>query len=133
GRGRVVGGAVAGRGLCAGDVTERTAAWPAALSGVGGVMATFLLGRRMFGPRAALMASVVLATSWGYFWHARFVLADMTVACFVAWSAWAFWRAQEESPAGGGRAGALTALGAMALFYLLVAPAPSAQGPGRPR
>ena len=35
---------------------------------------------------------LVLATTPGYFWHARLVLADMMVAAFIVWSAWAFWR-----------------------------------------
>src|SRR5262249_9545653 len=49
--------AIAGLGLFTGDVTERTAAWPAALSGGGGVMATVLLGRPRVRPPAAPMAS----------------------------------------------------------------------------
>jgi 4-amino-4-deoxy-L-arabinose transferase-like glycosyltransferase len=75
------------------DVTELTAVLPAALSGIGGVGATLLLGRRLFGPRAGLLAAFVLATTWGYFWHARLALADMMVTFFIVGGAVGFWAA----------------------------------------
>lgn len=102
-----------------GEVTEFTATLPAALAAIGGVGGTFVLGRRLFGVRAGLLASLILATSPEYFWHARLVLADMAVTCFVVWGAWAFWRAFEAD------------LGwrPMALFHLFVALAVSSKGP----
>lgn len=112
--------AIALLSLLGGRVTELTSALPSALSGIGGVAGTFVLGRRLFGARAGLLASLVLATSPGYFYHARIVFADMTVALFVLWSAWAFWRAV-ESPRSPPRF--------MALFYLFVGLAFSAKGP----
>ncbi len=112
--------AIALLSLLGGRVTELTSALPSALSGIGGVAGTFVLGRRLFGARAGLLASLVLATSPGYFYHARIVFADMTVACFVLWSAWAFWRAV-ESPRSPPHF--------MALFYLFVGLAFSAKGP----
>ncbi len=112
--------AIALLSLVGGGVTEFTSILPAALSGIGGVAGTFVLGRRLFGLRAGLLASLILATSPGYFWHARIVFADMTVTLFIIWSAWAFWGAT-GSPRRQRRW--------MALFYLFVGLAFSAKGP----
>ena len=71
-------------------VTELTAVLPAALSGIAGVGATLVLGRRLFGARVALLSGFVLATTWGYFWHARMALADMMVTFFAIGAAAAF-------------------------------------------
>jgi 4-amino-4-deoxy-L-arabinose transferase-like glycosyltransferase len=75
------------------EVTELTAVLPAAVSGIAGVGMTMLLGRRMFGLRAGVLGGLVLATTWGYFWHARLALADMMVTAFVMAGAAAFWAA----------------------------------------
>jgi len=106
--------------LLTGSVSAFSATLPAALSAIAGVLGTVLLGRRLFGTRTALMAGVVLATTPGYFWHARLALADIMVAAFVVWSAWAFWCALED-PA--------RQRGWIALFYVCLALAVSAKGP----
>src|SRR5262245_16294627 len=84
--------AVAAFSLAGRRVTELTAVLPAALSGIAGVGATLVLGRRLFGPRAGWLAALVLTTSWGYYWHARMALADMMVTCFAIGAAAAFAR-----------------------------------------
>ncbi len=112
--------AIALLSLWGGGVTEFTSILPAALSGIGGVAGTFALGRRLFGLRAGLLASLILATSPGYFWHARIVFADMTVTLFIIWSAWAFWGAMDSSRRQGRW---------IAFFYLFVGLAFSAKGP----
>src|SRR6267143_1420435 len=89
--------------LPSGSVSTFSAALPAALSAMAGVLGTVLLGRQLFGTRTGLMAGVVLATTPGYFWHARLVLADqgvrglrmlrpvMGVAILaVMWAPWGF-------------------------------------------
>ena len=63
--------AIAALSLAGRRVTELTAVLPAALSGIGGVGMTYVLGRRMFGWRAGFLAALILATTWGYYWHAR--------------------------------------------------------------
>jgi len=103
-----------------GGVTAASATLPAAVSGIAGVAGTTLLGRRLFGARAGLMAGIVLATTPGYFWHARLVFADMMVTAFIVWSAWAFWRALDDPE---------RERGWIALFYVCVALAVSAKGP----
>jgi len=111
---------IAALSLPRGDVTELTAVLPSALSGIVGVGMTMLLGRSMFGPRAGVLGGLVLATTWGYFWHARLALADMMVTAFVVAGAAAFWAAV-------GRTGQRRL--PMALFWLCLGLALSAKGP----
>src|SRR5256885_13711880 len=106
--------------LLTGSVSTFSATLPAALSAMAGVLGTALLGRQLFGARTGLMAGVVLATTPGYFWHARLALADVMVAAFIVWSAWAFWRALDD-PA--------RQRGWIALFYAFLGLAVSAKGP----
>lgn len=113
--------AIAGLSLLGGrGVTELASVLPAALSGIGGVAMTVALGRRLFGGPAALVAGLVLATSFGYFTHARMALADMTLTFCAVGSLWAFWRAGERPDANGRW---------MALFYAFLALGLSAKGP----
>jgi 4-amino-4-deoxy-L-arabinose transferase-like glycosyltransferase len=112
--------AVALVSLLTGGVTAFSATLPAASSGIAGVIGTTLLGRQLFGPRAGLVAGIVLVTTPGYFWHARLAFADMMVAAFIVWSAWAFWRALDDP---------VRQRGWIALFYVCVALAVSAKGP----
>jgi 4-amino-4-deoxy-L-arabinose transferase-like glycosyltransferase len=101
-------------------VTELASVLPAALSGIGTVAMTAALGRRLFGATAGLVAGLALATSFGFFIHARMALADMTITCCVVGGFWAFWRAEAEP----GHAGRF-----MALFYGWLALGLSAKGP----
>ncbi len=111
---------IAALSLACRNVNELTAVLPSAISGIVGVGMTMLLGRSMFGPRAAVLAGLVLATTWGYFWHARLALADMMVTAFVVAGGAAFWAAV-------GRAGQRRL--PMALFWLCLGLALSAKGP----
>ena len=102
------------------EVTELTAVLPAALSGIAGVGATLLLGRRMFNAGTGLLGALVLATTWGYYWHARLALADMMVTFFIVLSLVGFWM------------GAVEVAGRrlpMALFWLCLGLGYSAKGP----
>src|SRR5438552_13280089 len=82
--------AIAALSIAGRRVTELTAVLPAALSGIAGVGATLVLGRRLFGSRAGLLSALVLATAWGYYWHARMALADIMVTAFAIGAAAAF-------------------------------------------
>jgi 4-amino-4-deoxy-L-arabinose transferase-like glycosyltransferase len=106
--------------LRGGRITELASVLPAALSGIGAVAMTVALGGRLFGGAAGIVAGLVLATSFGFFIHARMALADMTVTFCVAGGLWAFWRADAEPR----RAGWF-----MALFYGFLALGLSAKGP----
>jgi 4-amino-4-deoxy-L-arabinose transferase-like glycosyltransferase len=111
---------IAALSLARRDVTELTAVLPAAVSGIAGVGMTVVLGRWMFGLRAGVLGGLVLATTWGYFWHARLALADMMVTAFVIAGAAAFWAAV-------GRGGQRRL--PMALFWVCLGLALSAKGP----
>ncbi len=63
--------------------TEFAARLPAALLGLGCVMVTYWMGRQIFGPTAAFLSAVVLATSAEYFVLARVVVQDISLAFFI--------------------------------------------------
>jgi 4-amino-4-deoxy-L-arabinose transferase-like glycosyltransferase len=63
--------------------TEFAARLPAALLGSGCVMITYWLARRMFGPVAAFLSALVLATSAEYIVLARVVVHDISLAFFI--------------------------------------------------
>jgi 4-amino-4-deoxy-L-arabinose transferase-like glycosyltransferase len=63
--------------------TEFAARLPAAMLGLGCVMITYLLGRQIFGPTAAFLSAVVLATSAEYILLSRVVVHDISLAFFV--------------------------------------------------
>src|SRR5262249_9998892 len=112
--------AIAACSLAGRRVTELTAVLPAALSGIGGVGATLVLGRRLFGARAGWLSALVLATSWGYYWHARMALADSMVTCFAIGAAAAFARVVISGP---------SRRGEIAVGWACLALALSAKGP----
>jgi len=63
--------------------TEFAARLPAALLGLGCVMVTYWMGRQIFGPTAAFLSSLVLATSAEYVILARVVVHDISLAFFI--------------------------------------------------
>ncbi|MCP4627270.1 MAG: glycosyltransferase family 39 protein [bacterium] len=62
---------------------EFAARLPAALLGMGCVFITYLLGRRIFGPTAAFLSSLVLASSVEFFVLSRTVVHDISLAFFI--------------------------------------------------
>ena len=62
---------------------EFAARLPAALLGMGCVIITYLLGRRIFGPTAAFLSSLVLASSVEFFVLSRTVVHDISLAFFI--------------------------------------------------
>ncbi len=80
-----------------GGVTEFAAGLPVAVAAIGTVLATFLLGDRLFGWRAGATAGLMLATTYGFFQHSLELLPDMLVLVFVTLAGWAFWRSTAES------------------------------------
>ncbi len=61
----------------AGGVNEWTVRLPAALGGIGFVLATYFIGRDFFSPKVGLIAGAVLATSLRVIWEARWAHIDM--------------------------------------------------------
>src|SRR5512143_2288156 len=66
--------------------TELAARLPAALLGLGTVLVTYELGRRMFGSRAGLLGGAVLATSPEFIILSRSVVHDISLAFFITLS-----------------------------------------------
>jgi 4-amino-4-deoxy-L-arabinose transferase-like glycosyltransferase len=66
----------------AGGVNEWTVRLPAALAGIGFVLATYFTGRAFFSPRVGLIAATVLATSLRVTWEARWAHIDMVFGFF---------------------------------------------------
>ncbi len=78
--------------------TEFAARVPAALLGLGTVLVTFLLGRRLLGFRAGVLAAVILATSPEFIVLSRSVMHDISLAFFVTLALSFFFRAYAGSP-----------------------------------
>ena len=69
--------------------SEAAARFPSALAGLGLTLLTYGCGRRWFSPRAGLIAGLVVATNFGYFFIGRLALPDLPLAFFIALSTWA--------------------------------------------
>jgi 4-amino-4-deoxy-L-arabinose transferase-like glycosyltransferase len=102
-----------------GRVTETTAQLPIALSAVGAVVFTTLLGQQLFSARAGVLAGLITATSYGFFAHSQILLPDMLVVAFGLAALCAFWAAVGDPP----NSRALVA------FYAAVALGVAAKGP----
>ncbi|HEX8463864.1 MAG TPA: glycosyltransferase family 39 protein [Abditibacterium sp.] len=78
--------------------TEGAARLVPALAAVFSVWGAWLLGRKMFGPRAGFLSGVILATSLGWPILGRVVLTDMLVSSliFLATAFWWLGRAEDE-------------------------------------
>jgi 4-amino-4-deoxy-L-arabinose transferase-like glycosyltransferase len=64
---------------------EFGARFPTALAGLGGILVTYHIGRKIFGRREALFSALVLGTSVGYLAQARMNIIDMTLTfCMTA-------------------------------------------------
>lgn len=74
-----------------GDVNEFTARLPAALCAMGTVMATFLLGRKLFNARVAFMGALILATCLLFMVYGRSVRLDTTFTFFISSALLAFY------------------------------------------
>lgn len=65
----------------AGGVNEWVVRLPAALGGIGFVLATYYIGRELFSARVGAIAGVVLATSFRVVWEARWAHIDSLFGC----------------------------------------------------
>jgi len=69
-----------------GAVNEWTVRLPAALGGIGLVLATYKLGKEFYTPRVGLWAGVVMATCVRVIWEARWAHLDTLFTCFFTLS-----------------------------------------------
>jgi 4-amino-4-deoxy-L-arabinose transferase-like glycosyltransferase len=63
--------------------TEFAARFPAAILGLGGVIITYLLGRKMFNPMVGFLGGVILATNVEYVILSRVVIHDISLCFFM--------------------------------------------------
>ena len=71
-------------------VSEFAARFPSALLALGGVLAIYGYGSRLFGERSGLLAAIVLVTSVEYFYLAKAAVTDITLTFFLSLSLLAF-------------------------------------------
>ncbi len=71
--------------------TEFAARLPAAILGLGGVILTYLLGRKMFGPMAGFLSGAILVTNVEYTLLSRSVIHDISLAFFMTLALFLFY------------------------------------------
>jgi 4-amino-4-deoxy-L-arabinose transferase-like glycosyltransferase len=71
--------------------TELAARLPGAVLGLGCVLITYMLGRRIFGPTVGFLGAVILATSPEYIILSRAVVHDILLAFFITLSLFFFY------------------------------------------
>jgi 4-amino-4-deoxy-L-arabinose transferase-like glycosyltransferase len=79
-------------------VSEFSARVPVALAGLGGVLATWGIGRRLCDGRFGFVAGLVLTASIGYFVFSRELLPDMVLSCFTTFSFYCAFRSFATAP-----------------------------------
>ncbi len=77
-------------------ISEGAARLPNLLGALGEIWFTYLLGRRLFNNRVALLGGFILLTSVGYFVQHLVILTDHLVNAALTASLYLFWRWQEE-------------------------------------
>ena len=70
-------------------VSESTARLPAATSGAGLVLLTYLIAKRYYDGRTGWVAGAITATSFGYVSMARQALPDLPLSLFITLTTWA--------------------------------------------
>jgi len=84
--------------------SEFTARIWTALFGAAGVLMTFLLGRRLYGARAGLVAALIVMTTLEYFVLSRLAIFDAVLVTFMLAALYMVLAAEELSPPGRRRA-----------------------------
>ena len=79
-----------------GDVSSATARFPSALAALATVLLVYALANRMYGPRVALWAGIILITNMRFWWQARFAQIDMVLTVFIVIALFALWSWQES-------------------------------------
>ena len=72
-------------------VSEWTVRLPSAFAAISVCLITWGMGRRLFSPKAAILAALILATSGGFFWSGRQALPDMLLTLWTTGACWAIW------------------------------------------
>jgi 4-amino-4-deoxy-L-arabinose transferase-like glycosyltransferase len=100
--------------------TEVAARLPAAVLGLGTVLLTYFLGRRMFNAKVGLLGGVILATSIEYIILSRVVVHDIALVFFMTLALSAYYCTLESEP---------RRTIHLMIFYASLGPAVLAKGP----
>ncbi len=109
----------------AAGVTAAAARFPAALAGLLLTLVAYAVGRRWYDARVGLVAGLVTATSFGYYFIGRLALPDLPLALFVVVATWALIEsigASAASKRSAARRWLVAAAGAAALGVLTKGP-----------
>lgn len=79
-----------------GDVTETTARIPSVLAAFATCWCAYLLARRMYDPRIATWAVLILATTSRFWWQARTAQIDMLLTACLTFALLMLWRWRED-------------------------------------
>lgn len=102
-------------------LTEEAARFPSALCGLLTILATYIIARRLYGRRTALIAAAILGTAAGFVLQSRIILTDMLLTFCLTAALGAFIIA-------GQREGRRSTAGPWYAFYLFCALAVLAKG-----
>ncbi len=69
--------------ILAGKVTSLTTRLPSALAGLGGVLTTYFIAKKLYNRKVAFLSGIILATTVKYFWQARWAQTDMLLCFFI--------------------------------------------------
>jgi 4-amino-4-deoxy-L-arabinose transferase-like glycosyltransferase len=81
-----------------GEVNETSARLPSAACGLVGVLLSILIARRLYGDDAAILAGVILATSFSFVFFARTAAADIENVTGILAVLWVFLRNEHRPP-----------------------------------
>ncbi len=85
-------------GMIMGGFSELSARLPSALAGTGTVLITYLLARRLYGNRVALVSGLILSTSLAYLVVSRMVMLDPLFTFLVTFSIYLLYIGLSEGP-----------------------------------
>ena len=102
-------------------VNEFAARFPSGLAGIGAILATFLLVRRLYDSTTGFLAAVMTASAIEFVWNARAARTDMVYTFFVVAAITVFVYASGAKRAGKGLY--VTAFALMGLAFLAKGPA----------
>ena len=79
-------------------ISELAARAPSALSGVGLILLTFLVGSKTYNKAAGLVASLALLSTYGFLFYARFATLDVMLTFFCMLAVYGYVRARDGRP-----------------------------------
>jgi len=76
-------------------ITEFSARFVSALAGIGGVLAIYFFGKKMFSEKVGIISAIVLATTTHWVFQSRNGTLDILTAVWILLAMYSFWKSQE--------------------------------------